>query len=200
MLTNLTEDILDFAKIEAGLFTLDKTTFTVGDVIDEAAFIFELQCQQKGIYFRVECFDEVRRASFHSDKSRIRQVLLNLLSNAFKFTNQGGITLAAEFDRSSCGNKMLKLAVLDTGEGISKSEKKSLFKMFSESRSQQDTFNLKGTGLGLTLSQKLVYHLGGAMTLRSERGIGTSVSFTVAGDEGERRLVVDEEDDVLSLQ
>ena len=180
-MASLTEDILDFAKIEADMFNLNEKPFEIGDLIKEIEFIFENQWAQKGLWLRFECDEELRRTIFESDSDRIWQVLLNLISNSFKFTNYGGITVNFEYIQCYRENnsRFLKIKVVDTGVGISDNDQKGLFQVFGMVHKYRDEFNMKGAGLGLTISQKLVKMLGGKIKMESVVGFGTTVTFTI---------------------
>ena len=91
ILLNLTEDILDFAKMQVGIFALTEAPFTMNEVLEEVEFVFELQCDRKGLDLRFGCPDSLRNQSVVGDAGRIKQVLLNLVGNSFKFTNVGSI-------------------------------------------------------------------------------------------------------------
>ena len=157
----LVEDILDLAKIEAGTFKLNEQLFNIKSLVQDIQFVFEFQWAQKGIYFKVEVEDNLLNSEFCSDIGRIKQVLNNLISNAYKFTIQGGITLrifenvyfdAGLFER----RKSLKFEVSDTGVGIPEKDIPKLFKLFGVVNSNQRKLNSKGTGLGLVISKKIV--------------------------------------------
>ena len=180
-MASLTEDILDFAKIEADMFNLNEKPFEIGVLINEIEFIFENQWKQKGIWLRVEWDERLRRMMFDSDADRIRQILMNLISNSYKFTNLGGITIAIALIQNNRENnsRFLKIKVTDTGIGISEDEKNGLFQVFGMIHKHRDEFNMKGTGLGLTISQKLVKMLGGKINMESVINFGTTVTFTI---------------------
>ena len=145
------------------------------------SLFFENQCKQKGIWLRVEWDERLRRMMFDSDAERIRQILMNLISNSHKFTNCGGITIAIALIQSSreTNSRFLKIKVIDTGIGISEDDKKGLFQVFGMIHKHRDEFNMKGTGLGLTISQKLVKMLGGKINMESVINFGTTVTFTI---------------------
>ena len=183
-LLSLVEDILDLAKIEAGTFKLNKQPFDVHTLIEEIKYIFEFQWTQKGITFKVNVNDDLMNSSFCSDTGRIKQVLINLISNACKFTFEGRITLnvfeSHEFDQTSFERaKYLKFEVHDTGIGIDENEIPKLFKLFGTVSQNQTNVNSRGTGLGLAISKKIVESLGGSIYLKSMKSIGTKVTFTV---------------------
>ena len=200
ILLNLTEDILDLAKMQAGIFSLTCAPFRLQEVVEDICFIFELQCQQKGLSFRVEASEELLQSQFYSDAGRIKQVLMNLISNSYKFTNEGEVAVLISKAKSQLGSRArrLQFVVKDTGVGISQSDGQGLFQMFGMVHRHRDEFNLKGTGLGLTISQKLVRRLGGDIQLESEEGAGTEVTFTVT--EAKRLKKSEEEIKVPSSQ
>ena len=169
---SLVEDILDLAKIEAGTFKLNEQPFDVHTLIEEIKYIFEFQWAQKGITFKVNVNDELMKSSFCSDTGRIKQVLINLISNACKFTFEGRITLnvfeSHEFDQTSFERaNYLKFEVHDTGIGIDENEIPKLFKLFGTVSQNQINLNSRGTGLGLAISKKIVKSLGGSIHLKS---------------------------------
>ena len=191
VLQSLTEDILDFAKIEAGMFSLNESPFLVNTLIEDLTYIFEYQCQQKRISLIFDCPSEVRNCSFNSDMDRIKQVLMNLVSNAFKFTNEGSITISLKTETTRVKrevSRFLKIKVTDTGIGIRREEQTGLFKVFGMVKSTRENFNMKGTGLGLTICQKLVNSMGGEIDLRSNEGVGTQVTFSVKENKGYNNL------------
>ncbi|CAI2383824.1 unnamed protein product [Moneuplotes crassus] len=181
ILENLVEDILDFAKIESGVFSLDPEAFLVQDLIDEISYIFQIQCESRGILFEIICDERTRNINFISDMARIRQILMNLVSNSLKFTAEGFIKILITPFKSLDNNRNfgLKFRVSDTGVGISAEDQKNLFKLFGTVDKHKQTLNLKGTGLGLTITQKLVSLLGGNVKLESEEHVGTTIEFSV---------------------
>ena len=183
-LMSLVEDILDLAKIEAGTFKLNEEPFEIETLANDIKYIFEFQWNQKGILFRIDVDKEIIKSSFWSDIGRIKQILINLISNALKFTMEGRITLQImkenifnhnAFQRS----KWLKFKVHDTGIGIDEKEVSNLFKLFGTINQHQNKLNSRGTGLGLAISKKIVESLGGTIRLKSIKNVGTKVTFTV---------------------
>ena len=180
----LVEDILDLAKIEAGTFSLDEKNFPIINLVKEIEYIFEFQCIQKGILFKVDVDPELLDSNFWSDMGRIKQVIINLISNACKFTMKGSITLqiksASVFDPIKFERwKYLKFKVIDTGVGIHEKDIPKLFKLFGMINRHRKSFNSKGTGLGLSISKKIVESLGGSILLKSRIDIGTKAMFTI---------------------
>ena len=137
---------------------------------------------KKGIYLTINWDKDTLQSDFNSDIGRIKQILMNLISNAYKFTNWGGITISIHIKRQVIGFERIRFLIFnvqDTGIGISEADRKGLFHIFGMIHKHRDQFNLKGTGLGLTITQKLVTMLGGEIKLESEENKGTSVEFSV---------------------
>ena len=97
MMTKLTDDILDLSKMKAGVFELNPKPFELYQLVEDITYVFEGQCEQKGIGFKFNCTEEVSNQSFCTDINRLRQVLLNFISNAYKFTCLGSINVNMEF-------------------------------------------------------------------------------------------------------
>ena len=184
ILMSLIEDILDLAKIEAGTFSLDEKPFLIKTLVEEIDYIFSFQWAQKKIFFKIEISEDLKNSFFCSDLNRIKQILMNLVSNSFKFTQMGGIIIKIkrkvitdelEFKRVP----FLIFKVIDTGVGIAKADIPHLFKMFGMINKHKNRLNNKGTGLGLTISKKLTESLGGKISIESHEGIGTEISFRI---------------------
>ena len=182
---SLIEDILDLAKLEAGTFSLNEEPFKIGKLIEDIDFIFGFQWAQKRIYFKVESSENLKESIFISDLGRIKQVLMNLISNSFKFTLNGGITLEINqktiFDEQEFKRvKVLEFRVKDTGIGISEQNILQLFSMFQTfSKSKNRQYNSRGTGLGLFISKKIVESLHGNISVTSTLDEGTEIYFTI---------------------
>ena len=130
ILMNLVEDILDLAKIEAGKFDLLISPFYIKGLLEEIKFIFRQQWEQKGLYLKIEWEQRLLETKFNSDISRIRQILLNLISNSFKFTENGGITISVKSfikHENHESKRNLHFWISDTGVGISAEDRKWLF-------------------------------------------------------------------------
>ena len=128
-LLNLVEDILDLARFDAGRFELNIGTFKLADVLREIEYIFSFQWQEKQLTFNIKCSRRLRERVFRSDEKRIKQILINLISNSLKFTQRGGISLRIG-SRQKSGQDFLKFEVEDTGVGIKREDVSKLFKMF----------------------------------------------------------------------
>ena len=128
--------------------------------------------------------NSLANSTFNSDLCRIKQVLINLISNSFKFTERGGITLEIakthKFDELSFARvSYLQFKVIDTGIGIAQSDIPHLFKLFSMVEKHKTSINFNGTGLGLSVSKLLVENLGGEISLTSSEGFGTKIEFSI---------------------
>ena len=176
-LLHIIDDILDLARIEADRLGLIDEPFRVHEAVASTLASVKLRVAQKRISLRSSLADDVP-AELRGDSLRLRQVLLNLLSNAIKFTSEGSITLGVERVDAKPGTQCgLRFTVTDTGIGIPKSRQEAIFDPFI----QADTSTVRnygGTGLGLTISRRLVEKMGGAMGVTSEPGQGSAFFFT----------------------
>lgn len=170
-LLRLINDVLDLSKVEAGRLELQPGLIASQDLCEELRALFEPVGMDKGLGFVIE--DQLR-ASFCSDPHLLGQVLRNLLSNAFKFCKQGQVTLRLQ--RQPGSDRPLRLTVQDTGIGIAKDKQALVFEAFAQADGSTSR-EYGGTGLGLTISQRLVQLLGGCIELRSELGQGSSFTL-----------------------
>jgi signal transduction histidine kinase/CheY-like chemotaxis protein/ligand-binding sensor domain-containing protein len=189
-LLTVINDILDFSKIESGNMELDHHAFDLRQCIEDVMDIFSTKAAQKGLDL-VYQIDYQVPVQIITDSHRLRQVLLNLIGNAMKFTDRGEIFVG--IDLLSNNNDQLELAfqVRDTGIGIPEDKLSRLFKAFSQVDSST-TRKYGGTGLGLVIAQRLVELMGGSITVESQQGVGTSFSFTIkalVGQESIRQYV-----------
>lgn len=175
-LLTIINDILDYSKIEAGKMTIEKIEFNIDELVSEASALFASVADEKDLEFHVVCNSAVP-SIIYSDPIRIRQVLLNLLSNAFKFTTQGFIQIEYEMISVS-GEPHIKIAVIDSGIGLTEEQKSALFQSFVQADTST-TRQFGGTGLGLSISQKLCQLLGGEIHVASEHNQGSTFWFSV---------------------
>jgi CheY-like chemotaxis protein/CHASE3 domain sensor protein len=170
-LLNLINDILDLSKIEAGHVEIRPETVSLERVAKDIRQVFQPVAQEKNLAFEIDIAPECP-ATIDTDVQRLEQVLKNLLSNAFKFTESGKVQLAIR----PSGDGQIALSVIDTGIGISEEQQQSVFEAF---RQADGTISRKygGTGLGLSISRELVRLLGGALRVKSSQGHGST--FTV---------------------
>ncbi|CAI2382678.1 unnamed protein product [Moneuplotes crassus] len=181
LLLTLIEDVLNLSKMEAGTFMVSKELFSIREVLEEVYDIFSMQCEHKKLGFTLDMCNEIRDGQIYADKSRIKQVVLNLISNSLKFTFEGSITIGCKIVEH--GDKMFaEFQVRDTGIGISAKEQDKLFKLFGM-LTDTKKINPNGSGIGLTVSKKYVEAMGGEIHLKSACKIGTDVTFSIPIDE-----------------
>jgi PAS domain S-box-containing protein len=164
-------DILDFSKIEAGKLELESCTFNLAELVEHLRSDLSVMASQKSIEFVIS--NHVEQQYWQGDPTRIRQVMLNIGSNAIKFTELGGVTLTINFDKSQ---KHLIFEMKDTGLGIELTQQQRLFQRFEQADSTT-TRKFGGTGLGLSITHSLVILMGGEISVKSEVAVGSI--FTV---------------------
>jgi PAS domain S-box-containing protein len=167
----IVDDVLDFAKVEAGKLHLDEADFALAAVLARTVAMVEPAATARGLRLRTELAPDLP-ARLHGDERRLGQVLLNFAANAVKFTPQGEVRLQAARLRDEGARLWLRLAVHDTGIGLSAEQQARLFRPFE----QADTSTTRrhgGTGLGLAISQRLAVLMGGTVGLRSAPGVGS---------------------------
>ncbi len=174
-LLSLVTDLLDLSKAEANEVALEREAVRVEDLVRVCADIVRLQAEEAGLYVKVEVETELPRLML--DPKVIRQIVLNLLSNALKFTEQGGVTL-----RVGIEDGMLVLTVQDTGVGMSPGDLALVGRRFKQARTE-GVRGARGTGIGLSLSQALARVHGGELQLASAVGAGTTARLTLPLDQ-----------------
>lgn len=179
-LLSIINDILDFSKIESGHFELEHEPFVLRECVESVLDVFAPKVAEKKLDLLYEITDGVPGAII-GDGARVRQVLLNLLGNAVKFTERGEITLSVRSQTRPDGKAELTFAVIDTGIGISPEGQERLFKSFTQVDSSIAR-RFGGTGLGLAISKRLVDLMGGSMSLSSEVDQGSIFSFTLTAE------------------
>ena len=172
----LVNDILDFSKIEARKLRLDSVAFKLRDVLDDAMRVLAPRAQQKGIELACHVDSQVPDALV-GDPLRLRQVIVNLVGNAIKFTEQGEVVLRAQTDSLNDDTIQLRFTVRDTGIGIPPEKQSLIFEAFSQADSST-TRRYGGTGLGLTISTQLVKLMGGNISVESQPDQGSTFRFT----------------------
>jgi len=175
----LINDLLDLSKIEAGRMTLHYTFFDIHRLTDEVKNVFSLRVAIKGIGYTEEISPNFP-LSIRFDETRLRQILINLVGNAVKFTHQGEvkIIILAKLNQGDGGNRMaLEIKVVDTGIGIPEDSYRVIFESFRQ-HSQLDSRKYGGTGLGLAITKRLVEAMDGAISVESQVGKGST--FTVS--------------------
>ena len=174
-------DILDFNKIEVGKLEIEETSYSLREMLDEAVAPYFLQAREKGLLLNVVCSAEISEFII-GDPHRTRQVIINFISNAIKFTKSGSIVVAVSVDEMSIpdGNDMkLKFVISDSGVGVPFEKQNNIFEFFTQADSST-TRNYGGTGLGLAINSQLAKLMGGAAGIDSP---GTLASFNYPGSD-----------------
>jgi len=179
-LLGVINDILDFSKIEAGKMTIEEIDFSISSICQELNDMFLNKAKEKNLNL-VFSLDERVPAMLCGDPLRLKQILINLISNAIKFTNQGEITVAIESGRKRGRKVKLKFSVRDTGIGMSQEQLDSLFEPFSQADNSM-TRKFGGTGLGLVITRRLIEIMNGHMEVESTPGSGSNFIFDIELD------------------
>ena len=176
-LLTLINDILDISKIEANKMSLERLPFWLDNVLDDVSTLVSQQASSKGLELLMHVAPDVPE-SLVGDPVRIRQVLINLVNNAIKFTESGQVKVAVSVVRSGPSQLELQVAVSDTGVGMTPEQCSRLFNAFTQADSST-TRRFGGTGLGLTISKRLVEMMQGQIKVVSRAGVGSTFTFTV---------------------
>ena len=185
-LLSLLNDILDLSKIEAGKLELENVAYSLSEVVEGSIEMFAVKAEEKKIHLCALIEPDVS-LNFSGDPVRLRQILVNLLSNAIKFTAAGEVLLSVSLAPDGAGNRSrLRFEVRDNGIGISDAAKERLFQPFSQADSST-TRRFGGSGLGLSISRKLVAMMGGEIGVESRAGVGSTFWFWIPVPEGESR-------------
>ncbi len=186
-LLNIIDDILDLSKIEAGKLEIEKTEFSLADLLDSVDLLYRPRAEQKKLAFAIDSQNDTT-SKFIGDPTRLRQVLNNLVSNAIKFTQSGSVTLSVRSVPDRFGDaSYLTFTVEDTGIGISQKQLKDLFVPFKQADAST-TREYGGTGLGLAICKKILHHLGGWIDVKSHPGKGSTFRFGLSLRHAEERL------------
>ncbi len=178
-LMSLINNVLDFSVLESGNVEFFKDEINVNEFMSNIYHLFELKAKQKGISLTFEIDENI--TVFESDNLRLKQVLINLIGNAIKFTEEGNINYKAELK-----NNRIYFSVSDTGIGIPKDKQKAVFQMFNQVNVSLSR-KYSGTGLGLSISQQIVEAMGGKFKLFSKEGEGSIFSFYIPYVKGEHK-------------
>ncbi len=179
-LLHILNDILDFAKVEAGRLELERAPFRLEEVLENMSDLFAVAAASSGVELLIE-IDPTIPVEVIGDSLRLGQVLNNLVGNAVKFTERGEIHVKVEVEEKSADSLLLQFSVRDTGIGLSPDQQKGLFKAFTQADTST-TRKYGGSGLGLVISMQLVELMGGALKVESELGEGSRFFFTASFD------------------
>ena len=173
----IVNDILDFSKIEAGRMDLIIAPYQLSSLLNDINNMTLFKAQDKGLQFSVEV-DPSIPDELEGDEVRLRQIFTNLLNNAVKYTEKGSVSLKVRFKKQEEGKILLTIIVWDTGIGIKSEDKEMLFKKFERLEMERNS-TLEGTGLGLTITHRLVELMGGKIDVESEYGKGSIFTVTI---------------------
>jgi PAS domain S-box-containing protein len=176
-LLSLINDILDFSKIEAGKLDFEAIDFMLRDTLEDTIKALGHRAQQKGLDLACHILPDVPDG-LNGDPTRLRQILINLVGNAIKFTEQGEVVVQVEVQEEAENQAVLHFAVKDTGVGIPLERQQIIFEVFSQADSSMAR-QFGGTGLGLSISSRLIALMGGTIWVESEVGRGATFHFTV---------------------
>ncbi|WP_086480995.1 PAS domain-containing hybrid sensor histidine kinase/response regulator [Oceanospirillum sanctuarii] len=177
-LLHIVNDVLDFSKIEAGGLSIEHTPFSLKEIYAQILSICEVQAQQKGLKLHLNT-GGTERLFLLGDPYRLKQILLNLISNAIKFTQEGRVNVHIQPQMLGKLEATLKFSVSDTGPGISPEQQEVIFDAFAQADSSV-TREFGGTGLGLAISRKLIQLMGSELNLSSQLGQGSTFSFILS--------------------
>ncbi len=179
-LLSIINDILDFSKIESGKMEIIPVKYEVSAVIHDLVNMIGLKAEEKGLDFVLEV-DETIPSGLFGDDVRIRQIILNMLSNAVKYTNEGTVTLRISGQKREKGTFMLHVEVQDTGIGIREEDKDKIFNSFQRLEETKNR-NIEGTGLGMSITTSFLRMMGSKLELESEYGKGSVFFFDLVQD------------------
>lgn len=182
-LLQIINDILDLSKIDAGKLSIATEMANISEIVGEIRSIMDVRATENQIHLDFEFTNDIPE-QIETDSLRLRQILLNIIGNAIKFTQRGKVTVSTSYRQA---DNMLAFDVRDTGIGISKTDLEKLFQPFSQVDASS-TREYEGTGLGLVISRRLALALGGDLTVESELGQGSTFTLTIAcGNVSEQR-------------
>lgn len=177
-------DLLDLSKIESGKIILEHITFDLHQVVENVAHILQYKASEKGIELFVEWDPNIHKAVW-GDPFRINQVLINLVGNAIKFTEQGTVHIICALEPATehGDQQSIAFSIKDTGIGMNEEFKEHLFEKFTQ-EDESVTRRFGGTGLGMNITKQLVELMGGTIEVESAKGVGTTISFSLLFDYG----------------
>ena len=176
-LLDILGDILDFSRMETGMLTLGRSPFNPGTVLSQTVRLLRATASRKGLRLEI-AVDEACNRTYFGDEGRVQQIMLNLMSNAIKFTDAGHVRASLRCERSSGESVIIRFEVADTGIGISRENRETVFDRFSQEQRGQGA-KQHGSGLGLTICRQLSQMMGGEIGVESEFGVGSQFWVTL---------------------
>ena len=195
-LLGLVNDILDLSKIEAGKLHVEHLPVSPLAILDEVVSLMRVRADARGIPLKLEYFGPIPQ-TIQSDPTRLRQILVNLVGNAIKFTETGGVTIAVRLVDRDTAEPKLQCEVIDTGVGISPQNLERLFQPFQQADAST-TRKFGGTGLGLAISKRLARLLGGDVTASSTLGKGSNFALMIAIGPLEGVVLIDQPTEAIA--
>ncbi|MGE3182480.1 MAG: ATP-binding protein [Phycisphaerae bacterium] len=185
-LLSIINDILDLSKIEAGKMAIERVAMSPERLLQEVESLMRVKATEKEIEFEVIRTTRLP-AEIHSDPVRLKQILVNLVGNAIKFTESGHVRIRAGIDQPGNGQPFLRIEVMDTGIGMTAAQMEALFEAFTQADAST-TRRFGGTGLGLCISKRLAEFLGGELTVTSTPGAGSTFTLKIAAGRLDSKL------------
>ncbi|MEH6491342.1 ATP-binding protein [Halopseudomonas sp.] len=192
-LLKVINDILDFSRIERGALELEKIPFDLPQLISSSVNVFEHTARQKGLQLITRLHGDRQWSEVLGDPTRIRQILVNLIGNALKFTEEGNVTVTANWNLSGSDRLWFECEVIDTGIGIAPERLESMFDAFQQADSSTSR-RFGGTGLGLSIARTFVQKMGGELIARSTEGKGSHFTFNLPLEVGHKQSQEQDED------
>lgn len=186
-ISHLVDDLLDFSKLEAGKLPIESIPFSLENIIIDAGNAAKQQYFEKPVVLKISISETIKNKIFESDPLRIRQIINNLVGNAFKFTENGSVEIKVEEIEKFNKTSKVKITVIDTGIGISKEKQEVIFNEFTQAE-KEIAHKFGGSGLGLAISKKLTELLGGNLKVESVLGDGSSLILTLPLKKSDRVL------------
>ena len=187
MLLNLINDILDMSKFESGQMKITPVEYGIGDMLSDIVGMLWIRAKEKGLEFHIDVDPELP-SRFIGDEVRIKQILINLLTNAVKYTKEGSVTLSVQFTQKGPGSALLTFSVSDTGMGIKKESIPHLFSAFRRVDEEKNRY-IEGTGLGLSIVKQFVELMGGTIKVNSVYTQGSTFVIELPQEIADERAV-----------